>query len=50
MSSIRFEILEIIGEGSFGKVFKINDILDNKLVAMKTINLKGKYKIHINVF
>ena len=43
MSSTRFEMLEIIGEGSFGKVFKINDISCNKLFAMKTINLKGKY-------
>lgn len=34
----KFEVLEYIGKGSFGDVYKANDIKNNKLVAIKTEN------------
>ena len=35
-----FEIINILGEGSFGKVFKVISKLNNKVYAMKAINLE----------
>jgi serine/threonine protein kinase len=34
----QFEILEKIGQGGFGSVFRIREKLTNKIYAMKTIN------------
>ena len=36
---IDFKIIKKIGEGSFGKVFKVKRISDNETYAIKTINL-----------
>ena len=35
-----FDILKILGEGSFGQVFKVISKLNNKVYAMKKLNLK----------
>ena len=35
-----FEILKIIGNGTFGKVFKVKCLLDNKIYAMKVLRKK----------
>ncbi len=35
-----FEILQKLGEGQFGKVFKVISKLNNKVYAMKMVNLK----------
>ena len=34
-----FEILKKLGEGSFGKVFKVRSKINNKVYAMKQINI-----------
>ena len=34
-----FEILQMLGSGSFGEVFKVLSKLNNKVYAMKRINL-----------
>ena len=36
-----FEILQVLGEGGFGKVFKVKSKLNNKVYAMKMIDLKA---------
>ena len=51
-----FEILKKLGEGSFGKVFKVRSKINNKVYAMKQINIseirnkKGEraYELTIN--
>ena len=51
-----FEILQKLGEGQFGKVFKVISKLNNKVCAMKTVNLENlipednetAYKLAIN--
>ena len=51
-----FEILQKLGEGQFGKVFKVISKLNNKVYAMKTVNLENlipednetAYKLAIN--
>ena len=35
-----FEILQKLGEGAFGKVFKVCSKLNNKIYAMKKLNIK----------
>ena len=35
-----FEILKLLGKGSFGKVYKVQSKLNKKIYAMKMINLK----------
>ena len=35
-----FEILKKLGEGSFGKVFKVKSKINNKIYAMKQLNIK----------
>ena len=35
-----FEILQLLGEGQFGKVFKVISKLNNKVYAMKMVNLE----------
>ena len=35
-----FEILQKLGEGQFGKVFKVISKLNNKVYAMKMVNLE----------
>ena len=35
-----FEILQKLGEGQFGKVFKVTSKLNNKVYAMKMVNLE----------
>lgn len=37
-----FERLEIIGEGTYGKVFKARDIKTNQLVALKSVKLENE--------
>ncbi|RNA25515.1 cyclin-dependent kinase 12 [Brachionus plicatilis] len=37
-----FERLEIIGEGTYGKVFKARDIETNELVALKSVKLENE--------
>ena len=36
-----FEILQLLGKGSFGKVFKVKSKLNNKVYAMKMVDLKA---------
>ena len=36
-----FEILQLLGEGQFGKVFKVISKLNNKVYAMKMVNLEN---------
>ena len=36
-----FEILKKLGEGNFGKVFKVRSKINNKIYAMKRINIKA---------
>ena len=36
-----FEILQVLGEGGFGKVFKVKSKLNNKVYAMKMVDLKA---------
>ena len=35
-----FEILQKLGEGSFGKVYKVCSKLNNQIYAMKKLNIK----------
>ncbi|KAI9811370.1 MAG: hypothetical protein M1827_005530 [Pycnora praestabilis] len=35
----KYEFLELIGKGSFGRVFKCKDLLSHKIVAVKIINV-----------
>ena len=37
----RFDELRIIGEGGFGKVYKVSDKLDKQIYAIKVITFKG---------
>ena len=37
-----FEKLEVIGEGTYGKVFKARDIKTNQLVALKSVKLENE--------
>lgn len=39
----RFEVLEVIGKGSFGQVLKCLDHKTNELVAIKLIRNKKRY-------
>lgn len=39
----RFEVLEVIGKGSFGQVLKCLDHKNNELVAIKMIRNKKRY-------
>jgi serine/threonine protein kinase len=36
-----FEILEKIGEGSFGTVYKAKDLRDGEIVALKVVTVDG---------
>ena len=36
-----FEILKKLGEGAFGKVFKVRSKINNKIYAMKRLNIKA---------
>ena len=36
-----FEILQLLGKGTFGKVFKVKSKLNNKVYAMKMVDLKA---------
>jgi RCC1 and BTB domain-containing protein len=44
IANSQLDFKELIGEGSFGKVYKAINRLDNKQYAVKKINLKGKCK------
>lgn len=37
-----FERLEVIGEGTYGKVFKARDLLTQQLVALKSVKLENE--------
>ena len=37
-----FKRLEVIGEGTYGKVFKALDIKTNQLVALKSVKLENE--------
>ena len=39
MSISNFEIISQLGKGSFGAVYKVRRKVDNKIYAMKTVNL-----------
>lgn len=39
----RYEVLEVIGKGSFGQVLKCLDHKNNELVAIKMIRNKKRY-------
>ncbi len=46
-----FEIIKCLGEGAFGKVYKVNFIKNNRIYAMKQIDLtqkKGALKYNLN--
>ena len=43
----RFEVLEVIGKGSFGQVLKCLDHKTQELVAIKVIRNKKRYKQNI---
>lgn len=40
----RYELLELIGSGTFGKVIKAIDVNTGKLVAVKAIRSVTKYR------
>ena len=40
---VKYEIIEKLGEGGFGKVYKIKRISDGKLFAVKCISYKSIY-------
>ena len=40
----KFEIINLIGKGSFGKVYSVLNKRNNNLYAMKTENLNSKEK------
>ena len=37
-----FEFLQLLGEGSFGKVVKVSSVINHKIYAMKILNLENK--------
>ena len=37
-----FEFLQLLGEGSFGKVIKVSSLINHKIYAMKILNLENK--------
>ena len=37
-----FEVLQLLGEGAFGKVLKVSSLINHKIYAMKILDLKGK--------
>ena len=37
-----FEVLQLLGEGAFGKVLKVSSLINQKIYAMKILDLKGK--------
>jgi len=39
----RYEILELLGEGSFGEVFQCFDHKRNRLIALKIVKNNEKY-------
>ncbi|KAL8689269.1 MAG: hypothetical protein Q9218_005021 [Villophora microphyllina] len=42
-----FEFLELIGKGAFGRVFKANDLRQNKVVALKVLDVDPQdFKVH----
>lgn len=45
----RFEVLEVIGKGSFGQVLKCLDHKNNELVAIKMIRNKKRFTLPASV-
>jgi len=37
----RFEVLSFVGQGSFASVWKVKRIQDNKIYALKKVNIKN---------
>ena len=48
MSISNFEIISQLGKGSFGAVYKVRRKVDNKIYAMKTVNLPNLSQKEIN--
>lgn len=44
----RFSVISLIGEGSFGRVYKANRKTDNEIVAIKIITKVRKQKCFLN--
>ena len=43
-----FEILQLLGEGAFGKVLKVSSLINNKIYAMKILDLKEHENDHMD--
>ncbi|KAK9269696.1 hypothetical protein L1049_001474 [Liquidambar formosana] len=41
---LQYEVIEHIGDGSFGVVFKCRDRVTNEIVAVKKIEFEDKYE------
>lgn len=39
-----FEIIEMVGEGSYGKVFRAQDLVSNQIVALKYVRMEREYE------
>jgi hypothetical protein len=45
-----FKELELIGEGSFGKVYKVFNRLDQQQYAIKMISFEGIFQLFLEIF
>ena len=43
ISSTKFKIMNKIGEGAFGNVYRIKNLSSNEIMALKIINIKSNY-------
>ena len=43
-----FEFLQLLSEGAFGKVFKVSSLINNKIYAMKILDLKEHENDHMD--
>ena len=42
---MEFRVVKKIGEGAFGKVYQIKDLSSNKMMAIKTIDMKSNFNM-----